>query len=226
MEKERNLRLYMAIMTIALAALAAPRAMAQDVVSDAHPLASPTIDSTIDLGYFPPTLAGIAVASISNDGLPGSILNLAGYSITGTAPSYFDIANWDAIYKELSVGQATSPCPLFVGSPTPGVYQADITVWTDAGDVIWHVRAGTAYPGDANLDGAVTFSDYQLLEAGFGSGTTWAQGDFNGNRHVTFADYQMLEANFGKQVVPDPASLSFLLAGCVALAIRKHRSRG
>ncbi len=166
------MRPHIAIITIALAALAAPPAVAEGLLVGGHPLANPASGSTIDLGNFPPTLAGIGYASITNDGLSGSVLNLTGYSITGAAPAYFDIVNWDAIYTSLSVGQTARPCPVFLGSPDAGIYQADITVWSDAGDVIWHVRAGATHPGDANLDGAVTFADYQALEGGFGSGTT------------------------------------------------------
>ena len=76
--------------------------------------------------------------------------------------------------------------------------------------------------GDANGDGTVSFSDYQTLEANFGTGTTWAQGDFNGDGAVTFADYQILEANFGKSSVPEPATLSLLVLGGFAL-IRRRR---
>lgn len=77
--------------------------------------------------------------------------------------------------------------------------------------------------GDADENGTVAFADYQLLEANFGQfDRTWAQGDFNGDFAVTFADYQMLEANFGKSI-PEPASLSLLAAGILALVGRKRR---
>jgi len=223
LKKEKVLRPHIAIITSAIAALTASPAIDQDDLLAGHPLVNPASGSTLDFGYFPPTLPGMACANIGNDGLPGSVVNLTGYAITGALPAYFDIANWDAIYKSLSVGQTASPCPIFLGSPTPGIYQADVIVWSDSGDVLWHVRAGAAYPGDANLDGTVNFADYQALESGFGSGTTWAQGDFNADHQVAFIDYQLLEANFGKQAVPEPITLSLLLAGGLALAARRGR---
>ena len=77
--------------------------------------------------------------------------------------------------------------------------------------------------GDANEDGTVSFADYQALEANFGIfDRTWAQGDFNGDFMVNFADYQMLETTFG-QSIPEPASLTLLAAGILALAGRKRR---
>jgi hypothetical protein len=67
--------------------------------------------------------------------------------------------------------------------------------------------------GDANCDRAVRFADYQVLEANFGkAGADWAMGDFNDDRSVTFADYQLLESNFNLSL-PEPASLTLLLAG-------------
>jgi hypothetical protein len=71
-------------------------------------------------------------------------------------------------------------------------------------------------------NGIVDFADYQALEAGFGNpGSTWATGDFNGDGQVTFADYQILESHFG-HVTPEPASLSLLVLGGLAL-IRRRR---
>lgn len=58
----------------------------------------------------------------------------------------------------------------------------------------------TILAGDVNRDGAVSFADYQLLEANFGKAGQWEQGDLSGDGWVSFADYQILEATFGKSV--------------------------
>jgi hypothetical protein len=75
-------------------------------------------------------------------------------------------------------------------------------------------------PGDANGDGKVNFIDYFVLENGFGkSGMTWERGDFSGDGKVGFVDYLILEANYGK--VPEPATLSLLVIGVLAILRRR-----
>ena len=64
------------------------------------------------------------------------------------------------------------------------------------------------------MDGAVTFSDYQVLERNFGmtNGATWSMGNFDSDGDVDFADYQaVLEANFGTEI-PRPRRPCSLLA--------------
>jgi hypothetical protein len=54
--------------------------------------------------------------------------------------------------------------------------------------------------GDANLDGAVTLSDFNRLATHFGaaSGTAvWSHGDFNYDGNVDLQDFNRLAANFG-----------------------------
>lgn len=71
--------------------------------------------------------------------------------------------------------------------------------------------------GDANLDGRVTFSDFQRLEAGFGlPNQGWSGGDFNFDGVVNQADLKLFNENYGKSAdfnlapaspVPEPALL-------------------
>jgi hypothetical protein len=71
--------------------------------------------------------------------------------------------------------------------------------------------------GDANLDGVVNFSDFQLLSASFNqSGTNWDQGNFNDGTKTNFADFQLLSANFGSSLQLDNAQ--FTAMNDVALA--------
>jgi hypothetical protein len=68
---------------------------------------------------------------------------------------------------------------------------------------LYYLNGGSGkcfYMGDANLDGQVDFTDYQILERNFGTtpGAEWDMGDFNGDRAVNFTDYLILERNFGK----------------------------
>ena len=59
------------------------------------------------------------------------------------------------------------------------------------------VLATLAIFGDANLDGRVSFFDFQTLQGNFGLAGTWVEGDYDQNGIVNFADFQLLEANFG-----------------------------
>lgn len=55
-----------------------------------------------------------------------------------------------------------------------------------------------AWPGDANQDGHVNYTDVQLQQASWNGHGGWAQGDFNGDGKITFADKQILMSNYGK----------------------------
>jgi len=55
--------------------------------------------------------------------------------------------------------------------------------------------------GDANLDGLVNGSDFNLLSANFNQSITgWDQGDFNYDGRVNIADFNKLSANFNQGV--------------------------
>ena len=68
--------------------------------------------------------------------------------------------------------------------------------------------------GDADMNGAVEFSDFLTLSSGFGGDGGWADGDFDGSGDVGFADFLMLSNNFGSNSaaaigvssVPEPTS--------------------
>jgi hypothetical protein len=98
--------------------------------------------------------------------------------------------------------------------------------------------------GDANLDKAVDFLDFQTLlnhwqfantkwDAYLGQYTTFACyefGDFNGDGVVDFLDFQILLDewnpggwNFAPSETPEPASLSLLLLGAVAVLRRRNK---
>ena len=76
--------------------------------------------------------------------------------------------------------------------------------------------------GDANLDGLVDGTDLALMA----SGTGWYHGDFNYSGTVDAVDYALFEAGRASQTgnVPEPGSLSLLMAGVAGLAGRR-RSR-
>ena len=109
-------------------------------------------------------------------------------------------------------------------------------------------------PGDANLTGTVNFADFLILRDHYGqSGMQWSQGDFDGDGTVNFADFLLLRNNYGKSLpglaaalptasemaamqqfasvygptpTPEPASLAILVAGGLALLLRRRSGRG
>lgn len=102
--------------------------------------------------------------------------------------------------------------------------------------------------GDTDLDGQVTFTDFQRLEAGFGQpGATWRTGDFNYDGVVDRADFALLYANYGASLngapvpasaaelqgvsafaagVPEPSAAVTLIIAGVGNMLRRTRRRG
>jgi hypothetical protein len=86
--------------------------------------------------------------------------------------------------------------------------------------------------GDANLDGAVTLTDFNLLAANFGQANkSWFDGDFNYDGAVDLIDFNVLAENFGHSLrlstdsanIPEPAAS--LLAVAASILPRPVRAR-
>jgi MYXO-CTERM domain-containing protein len=90
----------------------------------------------------------------------------------------------------------------------------------------------TSY-GDANLDRATDFGDFQTLLNHWqasGAAIGWAQADYNGDGVVDFLDFQILLNywnpggwNYAPSQTPEPASLTLILLGALGL-VRRRRS--
>jgi len=107
--------------------------------------------------------------------------------------------------------------------------------------------------GDANLDGLVNGSDFNILAANFNQSVTgWDQGDFNYDGLVNTADFNELAANFNQGVsgaasagdiaaldafaaanglplptssVPEPASAAMMVMAALGILARRRRRR-
>jgi len=90
------------------------------------------------------------------------------------------------------------------GSVGPVDLRFDLVVdgTIDQQDVDWlvHDIMGREY-GDANLDGRIDLSDYNMLVGHFdptgeNSGLGWSEGDFDGDGEIDLSDYMTLTSNF------------------------------
>jgi hypothetical protein len=52
-------------------------------------------------------------------------------------------------------------------------------------------------PGDFNRDNKVDLNDFGIIQANFGTGTTYAQGDADGDGDVDLSDFGIFQANNG-----------------------------
>jgi acetyl esterase/lipase len=79
---------------------------------------------------------------------------------------------------------------------------------TDAAAGAFLIAELTRPFGDANRDGLVNLSDFNILAANFGQSGGWRQGDFNSDGMIDLGDFNLLAANFGTgslAAVPEPA---------------------
>ena len=89
------------------------------------------------------------------------------------------------------------------------------------------------FPGDANLDLTVDFSDLGIVLNGYLQPGTWTCGDFDGSSVVDFPDLGLLlnnynltyDSTFGSPAVPEPSSVFVWLAVCSVVVVWHVRRR-
>jgi autotransporter-associated beta strand protein len=172
------------------------------------------------LAFNTTTVSGVTVPAPSltiNNGGPTLLqLNLLGHFVLSNATTYTIVNGFASLTGTFAnAAGVTNSGRVDLGN---GGWEGVVTYDNTNNQI---TLSNLVLAGDADGDGNVTFADYQALEAGFGNSGTWATGDVNGDGQVTFADYQLLEAHFG-YVTPEPASLTLLTLGGLALVRRRR----
>ena len=92
---------------------------------------------------------------------------------------------------------------------------------------------GTPFPGDANGDDVVDFTDLGILLNSYNLAGTFATGDFNNSGTVDFTDLGILLNNYNLHApaltpaaaVPEPSTLALAAIGVLGLLIAARRKR-
>jgi hypothetical protein len=154
----------------------------------------PGVTSTIDLSSL--SITGSGVLDINNDHViitytsSDPITTIAGYIKSG-----YNGGNWNGSGIISSAAQTKSNGLLY------GVGYADGNDHVVAGLSSGQIEVAYTLLGDANLDGLVNGSDFNILAANFNQSITgWDQGDFNYDGLVNATDFNELAANFNQGV--------------------------
>jgi hypothetical protein len=126
-------------------------------------------------------------------------------------------SHWVGMSSRAGVGGPAQVALMDAAIPLGTRRRMTLLDWAALDDVGW----GVALPGDANADGAVDFSDFQILERGFGRpDARWATGDFTEDGQVTAADLRQLLLHYGRRIdgaaAPVPADEAAALAAFAA----------
>ena len=165
----------------------------------------------------PATVSGHARLDVS------SSFELAAGSSTGEFALISAAGGITGEFFELSVGDEFGTGDLFVESLT----------YTD-NEVL--ISLGRSIPGDANRDGVVDVSDFNIWnEFKFTGDSTWGTGDFNNDGFTDASDFNIWnEFKFtsgNPNAVPEPAADIFVTLSMLAMACqarqqkRSHRER-
>jgi len=204
----------------------------------------PAATSSVNLTSL--TIAGNGVLDVGNNhiiityGASDPITTIAGYIASG-----YNAGHWNG------PGIISSAAQIKTNGLLYGVGYADAKDNVVSGLASGQIEVAYTLLGDANLDGLVNGSDFNILAANFNQSITgWDQGDFNYDGLVNASDFNVLAANFNQGVsgaaaagdvaaldafavangltlptssVPEPATTGLLAMGAIGLLARRRR---
>ncbi len=136
----------------------------------------------------------------------------------------YECADIDALVAEIVAGTNDSTFDLDSDADVDG---DDLAVWLAEAGAANNANGNPYLSGDANLDGSVDVGDFNIWNSNkFTSIPAWCSGDFNHDGSVDVGDFNIWNGNKFQSsdvpVVPEPNSLSMLLAGFLGLVCRQR----
>ena len=139
----------------------------------------------------------------------------------------YDCADIDSLMAEIASGGDLAEFDL---TGDGEVNLADRDTWlAEAGSALGH--AGSILVGDANLDGNVDVSDFNIFNQNkFTASTHWCQGEFNGDGVVDVSDFNLwnslkFRSSDAVIAVPEPSNGLLLLATVAVFPLLRKRQR-
>jgi len=164
----------------------------------------------LDITDNPVVLTGLASAAAANSqyGWAGYIgTGYAGAAFTGKGIMSSQVAAKNAAHTNthlFAVAYAWTGDTVMVNAKVPGTTNTYGATYGTAAFVIQ-----PALVGDANMDGVVNYTDFQIFSANVNTlNTNWDQANFNDGPKTAYIDFQLLSANLNSSTSLDNAQFT------------------
>ena len=143
----------------------------------------------------------------------------------------YDLVDIDALVAAIAAGGNDPEFDLDGDGITNG---SDLTLWREVAGSVNNASGGAYLVGDANLDGFVDASDFNIWNgASFTNVAAWSSGDFNADGVVDASDFNIwngssFQSSDGIAIIPEPAGagLAFVAAMMAITGLRRRGRSG